>query len=94
MVCFKTVLSLDTGAALGLVDAIQSILLNPSAPKIKLVNIKVSWHNLSFRYSFIQPHMIERLHTVGLPEEIIIELPSSGNVDNKLFTENQAKTEW
>ena len=38
--------------------------------------------------------MIERLHTVGLPEEIIIELPSSGNVDNKLFTENQAKTEW
>lgn len=38
---FKSVLSMDTGAALGLVDAIQSILLLPVAPKIRLVNIKV-----------------------------------------------------
>ena len=37
----------------------------------------------------IKPHMIERLHTVGLPEEIIIELPASGNVENKLFSEGK-----
>ena len=37
--------------------------------------------------------MVARLHTVGLPEKIIIELPSSGNVDNKLFTENVAKAQ-
>ena len=40
-------LSIDTGAALGLVDAIQTVLTNPSAPKIRLVNIKVKENELS-----------------------------------------------
>lgn len=84
------VLSMDTGAALGLVDAVQSVLLKTSAPKIRLVNIKVKKVVKYFRMTFIiKPHMIERLHTVGLQTgEVIIELPpsSGNNVENKLFS--------
>ena len=46
-ICFEMALSIDTGAALGLVDAIQTVLTNPSAPKIRLVNIKVKENELS-----------------------------------------------